>query len=103
MPKSATLTLQQGGKSLAVRIPAAVARSARFKVGQPVEVSAQDSNVLVRAIGEPKLTLAQKLAAFDPVRHGGEAMATGRVGKKVPEAPYTLACEILNQIVDIGA
>jgi mRNA interferase MazF len=23
--------------------------------------------------------------------------------KKVPEAPYTLACEILNQIVDIGA
>jgi hypothetical protein len=35
-------------------------------------VSAQDSNVLVRPIGEPKLTLAQKLAAFDPTLHGGE-------------------------------
>jgi antitoxin MazE len=83
MVKTATLTLQQWGNSLAVRIPAAVARSARFKVGQPVEVSAQDYNVLVKAVGEPRLTLAQKLAAFDPVRHGGEAMATGRVGNEV--------------------
>jgi antitoxin MazE len=81
--KTATLTLQQWGNSLAVRIPAAVARSARFKVGQPVEVSVQDSNVLVKPVGEPKLTLAQKLAAFDPVRHSGEAMVTGRIGKEV--------------------
>ena len=83
MSKTATLTVQQWGNSLAVRIPAAVARTARFRVGQPVEVSAQDSNVLVRSIGEPKLTLAPKLAAFDPVLHGGEAMATGPVGKEV--------------------
>jgi antitoxin MazE len=82
MAKSATLTVQQWGNSLAVRIPAAVARSARFRVGQPVEVSAQDSNVLVRPTGDPKLTLAQKLAAFDPAVHGGEAMTTGRVGKE---------------------
>lgn len=83
MAKTAILTVQQWGNSLAVRIPAKVARSARFKVGQPVEVSAQDSNVLVRAIGEPKLSLQQKLEAFDPDRHGGEAMATGRVGREV--------------------
>ena len=80
MSKSATLTVQQWGNSLAVRIPAAVARSARFKVGQPVEVSAQDTNILVRAIGAPKLTLAQKLAAFDPAVHGGEVMAIRPVG-----------------------
>ncbi|MGC2462008.1 MAG: AbrB/MazE/SpoVT family DNA-binding domain-containing protein [Steroidobacteraceae bacterium] len=82
MIKTATLTVQQWGNSLAVRIPAAVARAARFRVGQPVEVSAQDSNVLVKAIGDPKLTLAQKLAAFDPALHGGEAMATARVGNE---------------------
>ena len=76
MSKTAILTIQQWGNSLAVRIPANVARSARFKVGQPVEVLAQNSNVLVRAIGEPKLSLAQKLAAFDPDRHGGEVMGT---------------------------
>jgi len=83
MPRSATLTVQQWGNSLAVRIPAAVARSARFRVGQPVEVSAQDSNVLVRALGEPKLTLAQKLAAFDPALHGAEVMAARLVGNEV--------------------
>jgi antitoxin MazE len=82
MAKSATLTVQKWGNSLAVRIPAAVARSARFRVGQPVEVSAQDSNILVKPIGDPKLRLAQKLAAFDPAVHGGEAMATDRVGKE---------------------
>jgi antitoxin MazE len=38
---------------------------------------------LVKALGEPKLTLAQKLAAFDPVLHGGEVMATGPVGNEV--------------------
>jgi antitoxin MazE len=81
--KSATLTLQQWGNSLAVRIPAAVARSARFKVGQRVEVSVQDSNLLVRPLGEPRSTLAQKLAAFDPALHSGEVMATVPVGKEV--------------------
>lgn len=55
----------------------------RIRVGQPVEVSAQDSNVLVRALGEPKLTLAQKLTAFDPALHCGEAMATRPVGREV--------------------
>jgi len=62
MSKTATLTVQQWGNSLAVRIPA---------------------NVLVRAIGEPKLSLAQKLAAFDPDRHAGEVMATTQVGREV--------------------
>ena len=83
MSKTATLTVQQWGNSLAVRIPAAVARIARFRVGQPVEVTAEDSNVLVRSIGEPRLSLEQKLAAFDPLLHGGEAMATGSVGREV--------------------
>jgi antitoxin MazE len=83
MSKTATLKLQQWGNSLAVRIPAAVARSARLSIGQPVEVSAQESSVLVKAIGEPRLTLAQKLAAFDPARHGGEVMAARPVGNEV--------------------
>lgn len=83
MSKTATLTVQRWGNSLAVRIPAKVARTARFKVGQPVEVSVQDSNVLVRSIGEPQLTLEQKLAAYDPLLHGGEAMVSGRIGKEI--------------------
>jgi antitoxin MazE len=83
MSKPANLTVQRWGNSLAVRIPAAVAKSARFKVGQPVEVSAQDSHVLVKPVGDPKLTLRQKLAAFDPAQHGGEVMATTPIGTEV--------------------
>ena len=83
MAKAAMLTVQRWGNSLAVRIPSSVARSAGFKVGQPVEVSAQESAVLVTAAGEPKLTLKQKLARFDPARHGGEAMPSGFLGKEV--------------------
>jgi antitoxin MazE len=83
MAKIAILTVQQWGNSLAVRIPAAVARSVRFKVGQPVEISVQDSSVLVKPVGELKLTLAQKLAAYDPTLHGGEVMATSPIGNEV--------------------
>ena len=77
---SATLTIQKWGNNLAVRIPAAVARSARLSVGQPVRVTAEKRGVRVHSLGTPNLSLAQKLARFDPARHGGEAMATGRIG-----------------------
>ena len=83
MEKTANLTLQRWGNSLAVRIPSSVARSVGFKVGQPVEVSVHDSAVRVAATGEPRLTLQQKLSRFDPERHGGEAMATVRAGNEV--------------------
>jgi antitoxin MazE len=83
LEKTATLTLQRWGNSLAVRIPSSIAKAVGFKVGQPVEISAQESAVLVAAVGEPRLTLKQKLARFDPERHGGEAMATNRAGNEV--------------------
>ncbi|CAG4904231.1 AbrB/MazE/SpoVT family DNA-binding domain-containing protein [Paraburkholderia gardini] len=83
MAKTATLTIQQWGNSLAVRIPAAVARSAHFEVGQEVEVTTEEVGVTVKPVGPRKLTLAEKLAQFDPAKHGGEAMATGRVGAEV--------------------
>ncbi|MEY4731010.1 MAG: hypothetical protein RL020_2168 [Pseudomonadota bacterium] len=83
MTKTAMLKVQMWGNSLAVRIPSAVAKSAGFKVGQPIEVSSHDATVLVKALGEPKLTMVQKLALFDPEIHGGEAMATSPVGNEV--------------------
>lgn len=80
MAKTATLRIQQWGNSLAVRIPAAVARSAHFEAGQEVEVTTEEIGVTVKPVGPRRLTLADKLAQFDPVRHGGEAMATTPVG-----------------------
>jgi antitoxin MazE len=83
MPKSANLKIQKWGNSLAVRIPSFVARKAGFQAGQPVRMSIQDSAVLVSPTGKPELTLAQKLALFDPQLHGGEAMANTSVGREV--------------------
>jgi antitoxin MazE len=83
MSKTANLTVQQWGNSLAVRIPAALARKVRFVAGQPVEVSTDDFGVVVRRKGSPKLSLDQRLAAFDPEKHGGEVMPSGRIGAEV--------------------
>jgi antitoxin MazE len=83
MAKTARLTIQQWGNSLAVRIPAAVARSAHFEVGQEVEVASQEIGVTVKPVGPRKLTLAERLEQFDPATHGGEVMATGRVGAEI--------------------
>ncbi|WP_153100294.1 AbrB/MazE/SpoVT family DNA-binding domain-containing protein [Paraburkholderia hayleyella] len=83
MAKTATLTIQQWGNSLAVRIPAAVARSAHFEVGLEVEVTTDEAGVTVRPVGPRKLTLAEKLARFDLAKHGGEAMAASPVGAEV--------------------
>lgn len=80
---SVNQTVQEWGNGLAVRITAPVARAARFSRGLPIKVEVVDGGVFLRTAGEPKLTLAQKLKAFDPAIHGGEVMATGRVGAEV--------------------
>ncbi|CAG9178172.1 AbrB/MazE/SpoVT family DNA-binding domain-containing protein [Cupriavidus respiraculi] len=80
MTRSARLTIQKWGNSLAVRIPSSVARAARFSEGQEVEVVVEDIGVSVKPIGTQAMTLEQKLALFDPELHGGEVMATSPVG-----------------------
>jgi len=76
-------TVQEWGNGLAVRITAKVAKAARLSRGQPIKVEVVDGGVFLRVTGKPKLTLAQKLKAFDPAMHGGEAMAAGRIGAEV--------------------
>jgi antitoxin MazE len=76
-------TIQEWGNGLAVRITAKVAKAARFTRGQPIKVEVVEGGVFLRTAGKPKLTLAQKLKAYDPATHGGEVMATGRIGPEV--------------------
>lgn len=76
-------SVQEWGNGLAVRITAPVAKAARFTRGLPIKVEVVEGGVFLRAVGEPKLTLAQKRKAFDPAVHGGEVMASGRVGAEV--------------------
>ena len=75
--------VQQWGNGLAVRITAPVARAAKLTRGQPITIEVVKQGVLIRSAGKPRLTLAQKLKAFDPKIHGGEAMISGRIGSEV--------------------
>lgn len=75
-------TVQEWGNGLGVRITAPVAKAARLARGTPIKVEVVEGGIFVRVSGKPKLSLAQKLKAFDPAKHGGEVMVTGPVGKE---------------------
>jgi len=72
----AVLDIKQWGNNLGVRLPAAVAREAHLHVDQRVRISVRDGQVVITPVVNTQLTLAQRLASFDPARHGGEAMTT---------------------------
>lgn len=76
----AVLDIKQWGNNLGVRLPAAVAREAHLHVDQRVRVSVQGGNVVITPVAEPPLTLEQRLALYDPARHGGEVMAAEPLG-----------------------
>lgn len=76
----AVLDIKRWGNSLGVRLPAAVAREAHLRVDQRVRVSVEGEQVVITPVTDASLTLEQRLARFDPVRHGGELMATNTIG-----------------------
>ncbi|HEY5439708.1 MAG TPA: AbrB/MazE/SpoVT family DNA-binding domain-containing protein [Gemmatimonadaceae bacterium] len=76
----AVLDLKQWGHNLGVRLPAAVAKAAHLQVDQRVRVSVEGRQVVITPVADAPLTLEQRLALFDPARHGGEAMAAPLAG-----------------------
>lgn len=76
----AVLGIRKWGNSLGVRLPAAVAREAGLRVDQKVRLCVEDGKVTIVPLESSALTLEQRLARYDPARHGGEAMATTPVG-----------------------
>ena len=72
----AVLDIKKWGNNLGVRLPAAVAREAHLHVDQRVRVSVEGGQVVITPVGDSRPTLEQRLAAYDPLRHGGEPMAT---------------------------
>jgi len=77
----AILDIKHWGNNLVVRLPAAVAREAHLHADQRVRVSVDEAGrVVIEPIRDDSLTLAQRLARFDPALHGGEAMVTDALG-----------------------
>jgi len=78
MTTEAILDIKQWGNNLGVRLPAAIAREAHLKVNQRVRISVENDHVVITPINDAPLTLEQRLASFDPERHGGEVMTTNQ-------------------------
>ncbi len=76
----AILAIKHWGNSLGVRLPAAVAREAHLDADQQVRITVEEGRVVITPIVQESLSLEQRLAGFDPARHGGEAMAGPSVG-----------------------
>lgn len=76
----AILDIKCWGNSLGLRIPSAIAREARLRENSRVRITVENNHVVITGIENPDLSLEEKLARFDPVRHGGESMAAESVG-----------------------
>ena len=74
----AVLDIKQWGNNLGVRLPAAIAREAHLHVDQRVRISVEGGQVVITPVTDVHLTLEQRLACFDPARHGGEVMIPSR-------------------------
>ena len=73
--------IKKWGNGLAIRLPKATVKLAGFDEGTRVRVTVAPGRIVVEA--EVKPTLEQMLAAFDPVRHGGEVMSAAPIGREV--------------------
>jgi antitoxin MazE len=79
----AILDIKAWGNNLGVRLPASVARAARLTVNQRVRITVEDGRVIIALHGDKVMSLQDRLAVFDPVLHGDEAMVTAPVGREV--------------------
>ncbi len=74
------LDIKHWGNNLGVRLPAAVARAADLHADQRVRIEVDGGRVIITPLRDEPLSLEQRLARFDPARHGGEVMASDAVG-----------------------
>jgi antitoxin MazE len=70
------LELKKWGNNLGVRLPAAIVREAHLKTDQRVHITVVNDQIIITPLAEEQLSLEQRLAQFDPERHGGETMST---------------------------
>ena len=73
------LDIKYWGNNLGVRLPAAIADAAHLHADQRVIITVEGGRVVITPIRDETLSLEQRLARFDPQRHGGEAMPADEV------------------------
>ena len=75
-------TVRVWGNGLGVRLTKPIVEASGVMADTPVDITVQKGRIIIEP-QKRKPQLADMLAAFDPKRHGGEAMAFRPLGKEV--------------------
>ena len=75
-----TLTISAWGSSYGIRLNRELMQAMHTTSDTPLQVEVVEPGKFVLRVVPTKLTLAQKLQAYDPMVHGGEVMADDPVG-----------------------
>lgn len=78
----AETSINQWGNGLALRLNQRIAKAAGLSEGSHVRLTAEPGRIIIEAT-EQRTSLAEMLDAFDPLRHGQEAMAFDPAGSEV--------------------
>ena len=73
---SVTQSIKPWGNSLGLRLPAAIAKAVGLHADQCVKISTKGQTVIITPCEQKPLSVEERLARFDPIRHGGEVMST---------------------------
>ena len=103
------LDIKHWGNNLGVRLPASVARAAHLHADQRVRITVEGERIIITPLHDEPLSLEQRLARFDPERHGGGAMSVDeclRGGaphpmKSVTDARFAEVLALLNQVIQL--
>lgn len=76
--KEVKLHIKQWGNHLGVRLPVAIVRQSHLKVHQLVRISVHNGEVIIKPVVKVSLSLAQRLALFNPIEHGSEMMVASK-------------------------
>lgn len=67
-------SIKQWGNSLGLRLPTTIAKAVGLQVDQCVKIVTKGQSIIITPCESKPLSLEDRLARFDPVRHGGEVM-----------------------------
>ena len=84
------LEIKQWSNNLGVRLHSVITKAAHLHNHQKVDISVENDHVIITPLKSENLSLEQRLAQFDPNKHGGEVMNTVEISL-VTGLPMTTA------------
>jgi antitoxin MazE len=67
-------SVKQWGNSLGLRLPTTIAKAVGLQVDQCVKIATKGQSFVITPCEKKPLSLEDRLAQFDPLKHGAEVM-----------------------------